>query len=102
MIIVKIVLAVIFMIGLIVLGISIASCQNSLIDSCFRKRERHDKLLIGELTIKDISDFDLISLSRPMFTHIGMGGIGPHYNPSFTVLCLIDDELTRRRSNQSL
>jgi len=71
--------------------------QNSIISNCLGSKRRHDSLLVGDLDIRDISDSELLSLRRPMFTHVGMGGIGPYYSPSFTVLRLVFDELESRR-----
>lgn len=95
-----IIISVISIVGVITLGIFIASCQNRIINDCLDRKRKHDKLLIGKLNVHNIPDSELISLSRPMFTHIGMGGLGPCYNPSFTVLCLVVDELTSRRSKR--
>ena len=75
----------------------ISSFQNKIIGDCLNRKRKHDKLLTGELYIQDISNTELIALSHPLWTHIGMGGVGPRYNPSFAVFCLIVDELSRRR-----
>ena len=84
----------------IFLGILIASFQNAIISDCLDRKRMHDKILVGELDFRYISDSELVGLSRPLWTHIGVGGIGPCYNPSFTVFCLVVDELTRRRSRR--
>ena len=80
-----------------VIALPIASIQNKTISNCFDRKRKHDKLLAGELNVQNISNSELIALSRPLFTCIGMGGIGPQYNPSFTVFSLICDELAHRR-----
>lgn len=82
----------------IILGWSIASVQNSAISNCFKLREAQNGLLTGDLKIEDMTDFQLLSLRLPMFTHVGIGGVGPAYLPSFTVLCMVDEELSRRRT----
>lgn len=85
------------LVGLIYLGWWIASIQNRTIDVCLGRMKKHNSILVGDLKVKDISNSDLVKLNRPLYTHVGMGGIGPCYNPSFTVYSLISDELSRRR-----
>lgn len=89
-------------IGVLILGFSIARFQNEAIADCLNRKRRHDKILTGDLDVCRISDSELVSLCRPLLTHIGMGGIGPCYNPSFIVYCLLVDELTDRRSKKLL
>ncbi len=79
------------------LAYQLASAQNTAIDDCLGRKRKHDKLFCGELTLGRLSNSELILLSSPLPTHVGMGGIGPCYNPSFTVFTMILDELARRR-----
>lgn len=97
-----IVIAAICVVLSLVIALPIASIQNKAISECFARRRRHNKLLIGELNIRDIPSSELIALSLPLFTHVGVGGQGPRYNPSFTVYCLLTDEMSRRRELSSL
>jgi len=96
-----IIIAAILSIGVIIyLGWKLASLQNSVIDNCFKVRKLHNDIITGKIDMRYISDSELLSLKRPIFTHIGMGGIGPQYIPSFEVLRLVGEELCRRRFNR--
>lgn len=75
----------------------IARMQDSCIKDCLALVRQHDKVFCGELNVKDISSSELMALNRPMFTVVGMGGMGPRYEPSFDVFSLVIDELRRRR-----
>lgn len=81
--------------GLIALPITYM--QNSCVEDCFARMIKHDKVLCGELNVKDLPNSELLSLKSPLFTVVGMGGVGPRYQPSFDVFSLILDELRRRR-----
>lgn len=94
---IMIIIGILASVGLIGLGIAIASCQNSMITHCFKIRKLHDDLLVGESGVSDIPNSKLLSLRSPIFTHVGMGGIGPHYRPSFEVFRMVCDELSQRR-----
>lgn len=86
---------------LIWFGYMAISIQNKAISRCFRLRKLHNELLFGRKQFKDISDSELLSLSKPLFTHVGMGGIGPSYNPSFSVWEMITEEISRRRESRA-
>lgn len=81
-------------------GIALARTQNQLIDRCFELRGEHDDLLTGKLKPDCISGKDLIDLQRPMFTYVGLGGVGPMYNPMFAVREIASQELSHRRSQK--
>lgn len=91
----------IILVGLVIatpIAIWVTSIQYEGIKICFDLRSTQDKLLVGELKIEDISDELLLRLRLPKFTHVGVGGVGPAYNPSFALWCKVDDELKRRRT----
>ncbi len=84
----------------ILLGFWVAGLQNSEISRCLKTKRLHDDLLTGKTEMRYLSDSQLLSLSRPKFTHVGVGGFGPYYNPSFLMYEMVTDELSRRRSNR--
>ena len=92
-----IIIGIVVILFLVWFGYVLATTQNEAISRCFKMRKLHNDLLFGRSLIKDISDSELLSLSKPLFTHVGMGGIGPAYNPSFSVFEMIMKEIGRRR-----
>ncbi len=92
-----VIIVTILSIGIIIFGWKIASVQNEAIEQCFEVKELADRLLTGELEMKYISNSQLLLLRRPIFTHVGMGGVGPSYLPSFAILEMVNEELSRRR-----
>lgn len=95
---------VLIMIGSLAIALPIAiwvtSIQHEGIKICQDLKSTQDKLLVGQLKIGDISDEKLIRLRLPKFTHVGMGGVGPAFMPSFTLWCMVDEELARRRIDE--
>lgn len=92
------------LIGLVIavpIAIWVASIQASHINICFDLKSTQDKLLVGKLKIEDVSDEVLLRLRLPKFTHVGVGGVGPAYIPSFVLWCMVADELKRRRESYS-
>ena len=81
-----------------VIAIWVTGIQSSEIDKCIELKRTHNRLLAGELKIKDIPNELLIRLRNPKFTHICIGGVGPFYICSFDVWNMVKEELLRRRS----
>lgn len=82
----------------ILLGLVITRPMNAAISKCLAIKDLHDDVACGVKRLPDVSDTDLLSLSRPCFTVVGMGGVGPAYLPSFSIWRLVQDELLKRRS----
>ncbi len=80
---------------------TLATTQNNAIRRCFELKKLHNAVLFGKEKLDAISNFDLLSLSRPMLTRVGFGGVGPAYFPSFQVLAIVNDEISRRRHEQA-
>lgn len=85
----------------VLFGVSIGRDMNAAIARCLAIKDLHDDIACGAKKLPDISNIDLLSLSRPCFTIIGMGGIGPAYTPSISIWRLVQDELAKRRSVQT-
>lgn len=93
-------IVLVILVGLVIaipIAIWVTSIQGSQINICFDLKSTQDKLLIGKLKIEDVSDELLLRLRLPKFTHVGVGGVGPAYQPSFTLWSMVADELKRRR-----
>lgn len=93
-------LILIIFVGLVIaipIAIWVTSLQVKEIGICFNLKSTQNDLLIGRSKIGDISDELLLRLRLPKFTHVGIGGIGPAYTPSFTLWCMVAEELKRRR-----
>lgn len=80
-----------------VIATLVTSIQAKEIGICRNLKLVQGDLLVGKLGIEDISDELLLRLRIPKFTHIGVGGVGPAYTPSFVLWCMVGDELKRRR-----
>jgi len=80
--------------------ISMAMIQNRQIGRVKALRDLERSLLFGETDMRYITDDDLYSLGRSFYSHVGMGGVGPCYIPSFPTYLLVNKELGRRRSNR--
>ena len=97
-------LALIILVGLVIatpIAVWVTSIQAKEIDVCHNLQSTQNKLFVGILKMGDISDELLLRLRIPKFTHIGVGGVGPAYTPSFTLWCMVADELKRRRTLQA-
>lgn len=90
-------LAVIFGILLIVFGIALASVQNSAINRCLDTKRLHNRLLVGDEKVSILTNDKLLSLKFPIYTHVGMGGVGPSYVPCFEIFQMVNKELSYRR-----
>jgi len=86
----------------LVLGfvISMAAIQNRQIERVLALRDLERSLLFGETDMRYITDDALYFLGRSSYSHVGMGGVGPCYIPSFPTYLLVNKELCRRRSNR--
>ena len=88
-------------IGTIVVACYVAGAQNESIRRCLDLKRTQDKLMTGELDVKTLADSQVLRLTHPMFTTVGVGGVGPAYFPSCYTLAIIDKELSRRRAQRS-
>ena len=81
-------------------GYQLAKIQNHAIDICLDTKLLHNQLLTGVVKISDCTDKQLLRLKTPMFTHVGLGGIGPSFAADYSVLVMIIDELKSRETNE--
>ena len=98
-------MTILIIVGIVIsitVGCWAGSLQNVEIKRCMKLKKMSDTLLVGKLELKYITDSQLLSLSRPKFTHVGLGGIGPSYIPSFFIHELVMEELSRRRASRIL
>ena len=82
------------------LGFKIILLQNINIAYCLEFKQKSGDLLTGKLAMSHISDNELVSLSRPKYIIVGMGGLVLGYSPSLTIVCMAEEELNRRKANR--
>ena len=90
-------LAIVGLVLSICFAVFIASGMNKAVDECLRIKRLSRELLCGTVELGCISDSDLFSLREAKFTHVGVVGVGPIYLPSYEILEIIGNELSRRR-----
>ncbi len=93
---------VVFWVGVVIavlVGVVVGRSMNSAIARCLVIKDLHDEISCGTKKLPNVSNADLISLSRTCFTVVGVGGVGPAYIPSFSIWRLVQDELAKRRSS---
>ncbi len=83
----------------------IADMMQIPIEEVFRRRKLETNIRTGKTALwsnsnEHVSSKDLILLQKPLFTHVGIGGIGPAYFPSFDIACIAQAELERRRNKE--
>lgn len=96
-----VILIIVSLVIAVPIAIWVTSIQGEGIKICFELKSVQDELLVGKLKIEDVSDELLLRLRLPKFTHVGVGGVGPAYMPSFILWCMVADELKRRRELSS-
>ena len=86
------IVAAVFLCG----GVALVRASDSAADAFMRIEGLSRKVELGEASVRDLTSDDLFSLRDPK----AMAGLvpGPVYMPSFSLVCMISDELDRRRA----
>jgi hypothetical protein len=85
----------------VIVGLLVGKMMNEPIERCFELKSLHNDILFGRKLLADLDDRTLFSLSKPLWTVVGMGGMGPRYTPDFSVFSLIQREIEARRESRS-
>jgi len=97
------IVGIVLFIGVLYVSKKITDMMQVPIDEVFRLRGLETNVRTGEMALfanegEYVSSKDLILLQRPLFTVVGVGGVGPAYIPSLDIICITQAELERRRN----